>query len=59
MNVSSVGGSMPQYRVPTTPQAKTDDERTESIAVKNREAETGKDSAVPVSNGTQKLDVKA
>lgn len=49
---------MPQYQVPTTPQAKNDDERTESIAVKNREATTGKDVAVPLKNKTSQVDMK-
>ncbi len=49
MSISSIGHAMPQYQVPATPQAKTDDERTESVAVRNQEARTGKDAAVPVS----------
>jgi hypothetical protein len=48
---------MPQYQVPTTPQAKNDDERTESIAVKNREATSGKDAAMPVTNKTSQVDL--
>ena len=58
MSVSSIAASVPQYQVPTTPQAKTDDERTESIAVKNREAATGKESAVPVQNKAAAVDMK-
>ena len=49
---------MPQYQVPTTPQAKADDERTESQAVRNQEAETGKDKAVAV-QASNIIDVKA
>ena len=59
MSVSSIGGSIPQYQVPTTPQAKTDDERTESAAVKLQEAATGKDAAVPVQSKKSEVDVKA
>jgi hypothetical protein len=58
MSVSSVGSTQPQYQVPTTPQAKVDDERTESQAARNREAETGKDAAVPVKSQNV-IDVKA
>jgi hypothetical protein len=36
--------------VPTTPKAKIDDERTESMATKAREAATGKESAVKPSS---------
>jgi hypothetical protein len=57
MTIPSIGALVPQYRVPTTPQAKTDDERTESIAIKNREAATGKDSAVPA-NKAALVDMK-
>ena len=38
MSISAVSGSTPQYPAPQTPQAKVDDERTESITVKAREA---------------------
>jgi len=31
MSVSAVSGAIPQYLAPQTPQAKSDDERTESI----------------------------
>ena len=48
MSVSAVSGSVPRYEVPQTPSAKTDDERTESMAVKTKEAQTGKDSAVAI-----------
>jgi hypothetical protein len=58
MSISSVGSSMPQYQVPTTPQAKANDERTESQAVRNQEAETGKDKAVAVPSANT-VDVKA
>jgi hypothetical protein len=37
---------MPQYQVPATPKAKLDDERTESVALRQKEAATGKDAAV-------------
>jgi hypothetical protein len=47
MSINSVAGSA-TYQVPITPKAVTDDERTESAAVKNKEAETGKESAVAV-----------
>ncbi len=47
MSVSSVSSAVPQYQVPATPKAKLDDERTESAALKQREAATGKDAAVP------------
>ena len=47
MSVSPVSHGVPQYQVPATPRAKQDDERSESVAVKQREAETGKDSAIP------------
>ena len=57
MSVSSVS-SVAQYQVPTTPKAKQDDERTESMAVKAKEAATGKDAAVPVKKSAH-LDIKA
>ena len=57
MSVSAVSGSIPQYRVPQTVQAKTDDERTESMAVKAKEAETGKDSPIPAKKSG--VDVRA
>jgi hypothetical protein len=47
MSVSSVSSALPQYQVPATPKEKLDDERTESVALKQREATTGKDAAVP------------
>ena len=62
MSVSSIGGSVPQYQMPTTPQAKANDERSESQTVRNQEAESGRESAVAVksqSAGTQHVDVKA
>jgi hypothetical protein len=58
MSISSVSSSTPQYQVPTTPQAKADDERTESQSVRNRESETGRDAAVAV-NSSNIVDVKA
>jgi hypothetical protein len=57
MSISGVSGSVPAYQVPQTPQAKTDDERTESMSVKTKEAQTGKDSAAPVVSKS-KVDVK-
>lgn len=47
MSVSPVSQAVPQYQVPATPQAKADDERTESTTVKQRETVTGKDAAMP------------
>jgi hypothetical protein len=58
MSISSVSSSTPQYQVPTTPQAKANDERTESQAARNQEAETGKDAAVAVKSSNA-VDVKA
>ena len=46
MSISSVLGSAPQYLAPQTPQAKIDDERTESMTVKTKELESGKDAPV-------------
>ena len=60
MSVSAVSPAphaMPQYQVPVTPQAKSDDERTESTTVRAKEAETGKDSAVAVKSNS--VDIKA
>lgn len=57
--VSSVVSAPVQYQVPTTGQAKLDDERTESAAVKATEAATGKDAAVPAKSSTNQVDVKA
>ena len=51
MSVSAVSSGLPQYQVPATPKAKLDDERTESVAVRQREAVTGKDAAVPTKGG--------
>jgi hypothetical protein len=48
MSVAHVSSAVPQYQVPTTPKAKQDDERTESVATKAKEAATGKDSPVQV-----------
>jgi len=56
MSISSVSSSIPTYQVPQTPQAKTDDERTESMTVKAKEANTGKDSPVQVK--TCRVDAK-
>jgi hypothetical protein len=50
------------YQVPVTGTQKVGDERTESQAVRNTEAQTGKDSAVrssPAPGTGTKLDVKA
>jgi hypothetical protein len=58
MSISSVSSSTPQYQVPTTPQAKANDERTESAAVRNQESESGKDAAVAVKSSNT-VDVKA
>ena len=58
MTISSVGASTPQYQVPMSPQAKIDDERTESVAVKMREDATGKDAAAPAKNKTSAVDMK-
>ncbi len=58
MSVSSINSSTPQYQVPTTPQAKADDERTESQAVRTQESETGKDAAVAIKSANI-VDVKA
>ncbi len=49
---------MPQYQVPQGPRAQTDDEQTESQAVKIKEAQTGKDSAVAVKSKSL-VDIKA
>ena len=57
MSISSVGGATPQYQIPTTPQAKANDERTESQTVRNQESETGKETAVAVKS--QIVDIKA
>ncbi|HET7084894.1 MAG TPA: hypothetical protein VFI23_08995 [Rhizomicrobium sp.] len=58
MSISSVSSSTPQYQVPTTPQAKANDERTESQSARNQEAETGKEKAVAVQSANV-VDVKA
>jgi hypothetical protein len=58
MSVSHVSSSVPQYQVPVTPKAKQDDERTESVATKAREATTGKDAAVQVQTSSS-LNIKA
>jgi hypothetical protein len=50
------------YQTPITGAQKVDDERTESQAVRNTEAQTGKDSAVrstPAPGTGTKVDVKA
>jgi hypothetical protein len=57
--VSSVGSAAVQYKVPVTPQAKVDDERTESAAVKAKESATGKDVAVPAKTSATLVDVRA
>ena len=57
MSISGISGSTPTYQVPQTPQAKTDDERTESMSVKTKEANAGKDSPVQVK--APLVDVKA
>ena len=56
MSISGISGSVPPYQVPNTAQAKTDDERTESTTVKQKEVETGKDAPAPVK--TSRVDVK-
>jgi hypothetical protein len=50
-HATPVSSAIPQYQVPSTPKAKLDDERTESVAIRQREAATGKDAAVPSSTG--------
>jgi hypothetical protein len=50
---------MPRYQVPMTPAAKTDDERTESMAVKQREIATGKDAAAPVKGSGSVMNLTA
>ena len=55
--VSAVSSAV-QYQVPISGQAKLDDERTESAAVRIQEANTGKDTAVPVKSNNQ-VDIKA
>ena len=45
---AAVSSSMPTYQVPVSAKAKTDDERTESLATKAKEADTGKDAAARV-----------
>jgi len=57
MSVSAVSGAIPQYLAPQTPQAKSDDERTESMTVKAKEVETGKDARVQAKKST--VDIKA
>lgn len=49
MSISAISSAVPQYLVPTTPKAKIDDERTESMATKAKEAETGKEAAAKTS----------
>ena len=56
MSISAVSGAIPPYQAPQTPQAKTDDERTESMAVKTKEAQTGKDAPVQVKKSA--VDIK-
>jgi hypothetical protein len=57
MSISAVSHAIPQYQAPQTPQAKTDDERNEPMAVKTKEAQTGKDSPVPAQKSA--VDIKA
>ena len=57
MSVSAVSGAIPQYLPPQTAQAKSDDERTESMTVKAKEVETGKDAPVQAKKST--VDIKA
>jgi len=57
VSISSISSSAPQYQVPTTPQAKAGDERTESQTVRNQEAETGKEKSVALK--AQAVDIKA
>ena len=58
MSVSHVSNALPQYQVPATPKAKLADERSESAAVREKEAATGKDAAVPTSK-TGTINVQA
>lgn len=59
MSIGSISSST-TYQVPVTAQAKADDERTESAAVKAREAATGKDVAAPVqSKSNSTVDIRA
>lgn len=58
MTISTVSSAVPQHQVPATPKARQGDEHTESAAIKAREAETGKDAAVPVSNSSS-VNIKA
>lgn len=48
MNVSAASSPAQQFRVPVTPQARLDDERTESVATKVKEARTGRDAPARV-----------
>jgi hypothetical protein len=62
MSMSAVSASIPPYQAPQTKQAKTDDERTESMTVKTKEAQTGKDAPVQVRTkiiAVNALDIKA
>jgi hypothetical protein len=58
MSISPISGPVLQYRAPQTPQAKVDDERTESMTVKTKEAETGKDSPLPVQTKIVAVNIK-
>jgi len=49
MTTTQISNTMPQYQVPATPEARLVGERSESTAVKEKEAVTGKDAAVPTS----------
>lgn len=55
MSISAISSAVPQYLVPTTPQAKTDDERTESLTTKAKETATGRDAAVKSSGSAVDL----
>jgi hypothetical protein len=60
MSISPVSSSIP-YLAPQTPQAQTDDERTESMTLKTKEAQTGKDAPVQVNTriiAVNPLDIK-
>ena len=58
MSVAAVSGSMPTYQVPVSAQAKSDDERTESLTTKAKEADTGKEAPARVQSSKALVDVK-
>lgn len=59
MSGLSVVGATAPYQVPNTAQAKADDERTESAAVRIQEANTGRDAAVRTVASNRLVDIKA